>query len=125
MLISFLVHCVLVLVVITLIITILTILTLRVFFQCNASSTRDDSLHEAIDMARASSAPALKLIASAKLHTLDEGSGEKNENESPVRAAGAGKTGSGSSNTGLIAAGVAVVAVVLMGAMVVMKGKKN
>lgn len=34
--------------------------------------SRDESLHEAVDMARASSAPSLKIIASLKLPTLQE-----------------------------------------------------
>ncbi|CAM9121438.1 unnamed protein product, partial [Ascophyllum nodosum] len=34
--------------------------------------TGDDNLHEAVDMARLSNAPALKLMASRKLPTLPE-----------------------------------------------------
>lgn len=50
------------------------------------SSSRDDSLLEAVDMARASSKPALVLVASLKLHTLDEHDDESPEGGSSVGA---------------------------------------
>lgn len=75
--------------------------------------TRDDSLHEAIDMARGSSAPALKLIASAKLQTLEEG-----DDDNPVVTA----TGT-SQNFVLIGAAVAGVAVLVVVGIVLSRKK--
>lgn len=76
---------------------------------------RDDSLHEAVDMARGSSAAGLKLIVSAKLDTLAEG-----DDDNSVEPA-AGST----SNTLLIGGGLVVgLGLLAVVAMTLSKAKK-
>lgn len=82
---------------------------------------RDDSLLEAVDMARASSKPALLLVASLKLHTLDEDEDESPTDGSPVSAL-TKALGSGSNAAAI---GIAAVAVVSLVAIFVSRGGKK
>lgn len=72
---------------------------------------RDENLLEAVDMARASSKPALVLVASLKLHTLDEHDDEIAAEGSSAAAITKALT-SGSRVAAMGAAAVAVIAVV-------------
>lgn len=82
--------------------------------------SRDDNLLEAVDMARASSKPALVLVASLKLHTLDE-----HDDESP----GDGSSGALSkllgSSSNMVTIGIATVGVVSLIAVFVSRGGKR
>lgn len=72
---------------------------------------RDDSLHEAVDMARASSAPSLKLVASLKLPTLQEdadgGDDDSTAKNAPLVKA---TTEAAGSSVAMIGIGIGVVA---------------
>lgn len=89
------------------------------------ATSRDDSLHEAVDMARASSAPSLKLVASLKLPTLPE---DADEPRAGLRASEGSAGGATSAAAGpspaLIGLGVGVVAVVGLVVMVLAKGRR-
>ncbi|CAN0034127.1 unnamed protein product [Ectocarpus fasciculatus] len=80
----------------------------------------DDSLLEAVDMARASSKPALVLVATLKLHTLDEHDDESHA-EGSAAAAMSRALGAHSSATTI---GIAAVAVVSVVAIFMSRGRK-
>lgn len=87
-----------------------------------ATSSRDDNLLDAVDMARASSKPALVLVASLKLHTLDEHDDESPGEGSPTGGALSKALGS-SSNVATI--GIAAVGVVSLIAIFMSRGGKR
>lgn len=70
---------------------------------------RDESLHEAVDMARASSAPSLKLVASLKLTTLQEDTDGADDASGATPLAEPKKESAGS-NMAMIGIGIGVVA---------------
>lgn len=86
-----------------------------------AASSRDDNLLDAVDMARASSKPALVLVASLKLHTLDE-----HEDESPGEGSPTGALSKALGSTSNVATmGIAAVGVVSLIAIFMSRGGKR
>lgn len=78
--------------------------------------SRDESLHEAVDMARASSAPSLKLVASLKLPTLQEDADGADDDSAAMNATNANASlvkpnnEAASSNVAMIGIGVGLIA---------------
>lgn len=82
--------------------------------------SRDESLHEAVDMARASSAPSLKLVASLKLPTLQEDADGADDDSAakstPVVKANTEAAGSSMAMIGIgigVVAGIAILVITL------------
>ena len=86
---------------------------------------RDESLHEAVDMARASSAPSLKLVASLKLPTLQEDA-DVAEDDSAAMNTPITKPNNeaASSSVALIGIGVGVVAGIALLVVVLSKSRR-
>lgn len=78
----------------------------------------DESLLEAVDMARASSAPALRLVASLKLDTLKE---ENNEDSSGGAVV---KSGAALPTTTLVLIGAGIIGTIAIGLILVMRKKR-
>lgn len=82
---------------------------------------RDDALKEAVDAARESNAPALKLLATLKLQTLHE---EQHNEDSSGAAGKLPEAQDTANNIKLVAIGAGTAAFLVVVAMILFRGRK-